>query len=879
MDVTADLTFGEWLKRHRKFYGLTQEDLARQLHCSTILVRKIEAEERRPSAQIVERLAEIFHISPNERKTFLLFARGDPQFVPIDPRESAPWIEPAPRTHSNVPAPVTSLVGREKELAQVREYIHTDGIRLVTLIGPPGIGKTRLGLETLRQSLSDFPDGVFFIPLDPIEKPSQVASAIFQTLGYVEAKNQFTVEQLMKSIGDKKMLILLDNLEHLIEDSTSLISRLLSACPHLKILTTSRESLRVPGEWLYPVTALAFPKDKTPIDLMEVDNFSALTLFAERAGAVNSDFSLTPENVHTVASICARLDGVPLAIELLASRLRFTSPQGLLEQMNEEFIMSADGRRAISSRQQTLRNAILWSYNLLSSVEQEFLQRLAVFSGGFTMNAAEAIFAGASTKASMSDLVGSLLDKSLLQRSSDEYDLSRFNMLTMIREFGLEQLRTNGQESVIRDRHLAYFIALAEQADQEIHGLDQLAWIERIERNHNNFQAALDWCVTNQYTEYGLRLLGALGWAWWIRGHYSETRYWFDKIRALPGVKDHPAKYALVLNRVGGQSWNVGNDRDAQSLLEESELIWLSLDEYGEPGLADCLNWMSLVAFDSDGDAAKAGSLVERSIALYTKHADPWGCAMSMLNAGYVRLDRNRSISPLSWFEESLKRFEQVGDLWGKSNVYQCIGRIYLDQGKYKKARFCFEQQMTIDQSLRNISGIIYGLSDIGHLYLWQGDADKAEEYYQKSLATCWQYGLEPDRAVLFFLGMLSLHQNDFRVALQRFIDLYKSAEANDKKRDVLNLLSGLAATAGGTNQFERSAILSGAAQVILDEIGYKYPGFFRAVFDRHLQVARDRLGERIFHELASEGRAMTMERAIAYALEENTETSNDVNK
>ena len=868
--MLEDLSFGEWLKRHRKFYGLTQEELAQQLHCSTILVRKIEAEERRPSAQIVARLAEIFHLSPNERETFLRFARGDPQFAPIDPKASAPWLESTARAHSDVPAPVTSLVGRERELAEVHEYVRMDGIRLITLIGPPGIGKTRLGLEALRQSLSDFPDGVFFIPLEPIEKPSQVASAIFQTLGYVEAKNQFTIEQLIKSIGDKQNLILLDNLEHLIEDSAWLISRLLSACPHLKILTTSRESLRVPGEWLYRVPALEFPKGKTSIDLMDVDNFSALTLFTERARAVSSSFSLTQENVQAVASICARLDGVPLAIELIASRIRFTSPQGLLQQMNEEFIMSADGRRAVSSRQKTLRNAILWSYNLLSSAEQELLRRLSVFSGGFTMNAAEAILADVSTKKSMPNLVGSLLDKSLLQRSSDEYDISRFYMLTMIREFGLERLREKGQESLIRDKHVAYFMELAEQADQEIHGPDQLTWIERVERNHNNFQAALDWCVINQYTEFGLRLLGALGWAWWIRGHYSETRHWFDRIRALPGVRDHPAKYAHVLNRVGGQSWNVSNDRDAQAILEESESIWLSLGEQGELGLADCLNWMSLVAFDGDGDAVKAGSLVERSIALYLKHADAWGCAISMLNAGYIRLGRNRSISPLSWFEESLERFEQVGDPWGKSNVYQCIGRIYLDQGKFKKARFCFEQQMTLDQSLRNISGIIYGLSDIGHLYLYQGDADKAEAYYQRSLATCRQYGLEPDRAVLFFLGMLSLHQNDFRAALRRFIDLYKSAEASDKKRDVLNLLSGLAAIAGGTNQFERSAILSGAAQAILDEIDYKYPGFFRAVFDRHIQVARHQLGETAFKALASEGRAMTMEQAIAYALENN---------
>lgn len=484
------------------------------------------------------------------------------------------------------------------------------------------------------------------------------------------------------------------------------------------------------------------------------------------------------------------------------------------------------------------------------------------------MEAAEAIFTDVAEKKSASNLVNSLLDKSLLQRSPDEYDGARFSMLMMIREFGLEQLRKEAKESINRDRHLAYFLRLAEQADQEVHGPDQLAWIERIERNHNNVQVALHWCVNTQYTEFALRLLGALGWVWWVRGHYSEMRNWFDKIRLLPGLHDHPNEYAILLNRVGGQSWNIGQDRDAQSLLKEAQAIWLSLGEEGEVGLAECLSWMGLIAMDGDGDVAKAGSLVEKSIALYQKHANSWGCAISMLNAGYVMLGRNRAISPLSWFEQSLHRFEELGDIWGKSNVYQCMGRIYLDQGKYEKARFCFEQQMAIDQNLRNISAIINGLCDLGHLSLFQGNIDQAQDYYQKSLAACRQYGLEPDRGVLFFLSMVSLHQNDFQMASQRFIDLYRYAEVKDKKRDVLNLLLGLAAVAGGTNQFERSAKLNGAAQAILEQTGYTYLSFFRAVFDRHIKVARDRLGETAFGELAAEGRAMTMEQAISCALE-----------
>ena len=871
MKELIDLPFGEWLKRRRKSLGLTQEELAQQLNCSTIMLRKIEAEERRPSATMIEQLAKILNIPPSEQLKFQSFARGNLRVFMKEAAEVYPWQLNVALSRSNLPASLTSFIGRENELSLLRQYILDSKIRLITLIGPPGIGKTRLGLQAARHSLSDFPDGVFLVPLAPLENSSQLAPAVFQALGYVESKNQFSIEELIKGIGDKQMLIMLDNLEHLIEESALLVSRLLSACPRLKILVTSRESLRVPGEWLYRVPALEFPKDTSSIDLDEVAQFPALTLFGERARAVNASFSLTLENISAVAAICARLDGVPLAIELIASRIRFTSPQGLLQQMDEQFIMSADGMRAVPVRQKTLRNAIQWSYNLLSREEQELLMRLSIFSGSFTIDAAEAIFAGSSSKESATALISSLLDKSLLQQSPDEYDVSRFGMLVMIREFGLEQLRREDKESVIRDKHLAYFLKLAEQADKEVHGPNQLTWVERIERNHNDLQAALDWCVTNQHTEFALRLLGALGWIWWIRGHYSEMRSWFDKIRHLPELYNYSQKYARLLNSVGGQSWNIGNDRDAQSLLREAQVIWLSLGEEGELGLADCLSWMGLVAMDGDGDMSKAGSLVERSIDLYEKHGSLWGYAMSMLNAGYVGLGRAHSISPLSWFEQSLELFEQLGDLWGKSSVYQCIGRIYLDEGKYEKARVFFEQQMVIDRRLGNISALINGLCDLGHLNLFQGKVDEAREYYQKSLATCRQYGLEPDRGVLFFLSMLSLHQKDFLVASQGFIGLYKYAEARDKKRDVLNLLSGLAAIAGATNQFERSAKLSGAAQAILDETGYKYRPFLRAIFDRHLQVAREGLGETAFKAFVSEGRAMTMEQAIGYALEDQS--------
>jgi len=868
MNMLTDLSFGEWLKRRCKSLGFTQEQLARQLNCSTIMLRKIEAEERRPSVQIIEQLARILNIPQSELGKFQSFARGNLSSFIKEPDENFPWQANAALPRSNLPASVTSFIGREEELSLVREYVADANIRLITLIGPPGIGKTRLGLQVTRGSLSDFADGVFFVPLAPLENSSQITPAIFQALGYIESKNQFTIEQLVKGIGGKQMLIMLDNLEHLIEDSTSLISRLLSACPRLKILATSRESLRVPGEWIFPVPALDFPQETISNEIKDTSPFPSLTLFAERARAVSPGFSLNPENVQAVASICAHLDGVPLAIELIASRIRFMSPQRLLEQMDEQFILSADGRRAVSARQKTLHNAIQWSYSLLPNEEKELLMRLSVFSGGFTMDAAEVIFADVSAKKSVSDLVGSLLDKSLIQRSPDEQNMSHFNMLMMIRDFALDQLRKAGKESVIRDKHLACFLGLAEQADEEIHGPDQITWMERIERNHNNFQTALDWSVTNQYTESAVRLLGALAWTWWIRCHYSELHGWLDRIRTLPGVYDHPAPYAKLLNRVAAQCSEVSESRDARSMLDESRRIWLTLGANGELGLADCLNWMALEISYSDGAMAKAMSLAKQSLTIYRKHDDIWGCAHSLFHVGDIDSRMNRSASSRPFFEQSFALFEKEGDDWGKSQVYQSLGRMYLDLGEYENARTCFEEKMKIDHSLQYISGIIGGLRDLGSLHFVQGLEEQAREHYEEILVVCRQHGMKPDHYSLFRLALLTLHQNDISVASQRLIEMHEAVEGMDTISQARDMIWGFAAVAGSTNQPERAAKLMGAGQSILDRTGHQYPPFFRAIFDRHIQIAREQLGETRFETIVAESRALTLEQAIVYALE-----------
>ena len=864
-------SFGHWLRLRRKALDLTQDALADRVGCSVGMVRKIESEERRPSAQIIERLADIFNIPAQERTAFLRFARGDWRSVPAEIIEDAPWHVSTKSPRSNLPASISSLVGREQAIADIRNYLSREDIRLVTLIGPPGIGKTRLSIETARTELSTFPDGVFFVALAPLDDPSLIALTIVQALGYVETKHVPTRQQLMDGIGGKQMLILLDNCEHLIENVAPLTSDLLSACSQLKILATSREALRVPGEWLYPVPVLAVPKESSSINIETASKFPGLALFAERARAVRPDFALNAENIQAVSSICAQLDGLPLAIELIAARIRLMSPESLLARLDDQFTLFADGMRALPPRQKTLNNAIAWSYNLLSDEEKKLFAYLSIFSGGFTLEAAETIFSRTVSEKSVTDLIASLLDKSLLQRTLDEDGEPRFNMLVTIHQFALDHLRNMGEEKEIRNWHVAYFLDFAENANKEIHGPDQVIWLDRLEAEHDNFRAVLDWCITNQSTEAALRLSAALGWTWLVRGYYSEVLSWFDKLCALPNIKVYPLTYAKLLHYIGYIYSEVLSDfSKAHSILEESRAIWLTLETNGEQGLAEVLNYLGMVIYWSDTNSDHAQSLFEQSFRLYQNHANQQGIAESMFLLGIIAGDQNNHALALSLFEQSLDRYRHLGDLWGIGRLSELLGREFFQLGNYEKARQFFEEHLSIDEKLKARQGIVIALRNLGTLYRYQGDYDRADQYYGRSLLIGHEYGMKSEMAYSLFLrGLLALHRNDYLLARQQFItSLDLSKMTYNEIVSAAKLLNGLAAVKAGTNQPQRAAKLYGAAQGAIEMTEFRIPAFDQTEFDRHIQIAREQLSETLFETLAAEGRAMTMEQAIDYALE-----------
>ena len=702
--MSQEHPFGYWLKRRRKALDLTQAELAKKVGCSAETIRKLEAEERRPSAQIVERLAEILNISEDERTAFLRFARGDWHSTPFAIKNDLPWKVPEKPSRSNLPATTTSLIGRQKEIALLHGYVRNTEIRLVTLIGPPGIGKTRLSMEAARTVLQYFQDGVFFVALAPLEDPTLIAMTMAQILGFIEVRNVSPEELLKEGIEEKEMLLVLDNCEHLIEGVASIAADLLATCPRLKILSTSRESLRISGEWLYPVPVLAVPAfdtpdETSPINIETASEFPALMLFAERARAVQSDFKLTTDNIQVVATICTQLDGLPLAIELIASRIRVMSPQALLARLNDHFILSVDGLRAASARQKTLQNAITWSYNLLSVEEQKLFALLSIFSGGFMLETAEALFSQSVSEKSVTDLVTSLVDKSLLQRTSTSHDEPNFNMLVTIQQFALNQLRSIDGETDARHQHLAYFLALAEQADKEIRGPNQRPWLHRLEMMRDNLRAALDWAIETGQTKVALELARKLHWFWFVRGDHTEGQQWLARVLEMRDVSAHPTEQAEVLTQLANHIVLKTGDIQAQPFVEQALLIARSHKD--KHTTAKALVILGLIS-KYEKNFATAQAILRESQQLFQDVHDEWGYANATMALGSTFWEDENWATSLLLSQKAYAGFQKLGDRYFQSVTLRHIGFTSVNLGDLTNGIAALRESLLLAQQLHS---------------------------------------------------------------------------------------------------------------------------------------------------------------------------------
>ena len=725
-------SFGYWLRLKRKALDLTREALADRVGCSVSTLRKLEEEERRPSAQITELLAEIFKIPPTERTAFLQFARGDWRSAPSVDDDEAPWrvstqaLTQHPR--SNLPATFTSLIGRTKDIVAVQDYLTHPDIRLVTLIGAPGIGKTRLSIASAKESLSEFPDGVFFVALAPLDQPSLIPSAISQALGYIEKNNLSPEEGLIEGIGTKRMLLVLDNCEHLIDDVARLASSLLSACSHLEILTTSREALQIPGEWLYAVPALDMPKEYTFIDVETVSEFPALVLFAERARAARSDFALNRENIRFAASICAQLDGLPLAIELIAARVKTLSIEQIAVRLDSRIALLTSGSRIAPSRQQTLRTTLDWSYELLTETERELFRQLSVFVGGFTLEALEVVALLDSDELIL-DALSRLVDKSLLL--VEQQDQPRYRFLEPIRQYARDKLSETQESNLIQDRHLNYYLRVAEEAEPHLFGVWQQAWKNRLELDHDNLRIALAWSLESNQIEAGLKMAGALAWFWHSKGHLSEGNLWLEKLLAS-GIGDQGKERAKALRASSILSTGTGDYIRAKAFAESSVKLYREVGDNRGAGLvlADLgasLHW--------DGKEEESIESLEESLRLLRATGDRWGIAYALLWLGDTWFRMGDIERAATTWEESLGITEELGDHYLVAWSLGGLADVTRLRGDYKRAAGMFKKSLSLYQRSGNKVGPPFSLEALGLVAVALGDAKRAARLWGAAAA------------------------------------------------------------------------------------------------------------------------------------------------
>jgi predicted ATPase len=730
--------------------------------------------------------------------------------------------EPRP---SNLPMQRTPFIGREHEAAALRQLVGRDDVRLVTLTGPGGIGKTRLALQVAGEISQHFPSGACFVSLSVVEEPGLISSTIAQALGVRETGNQTAQENMRDYLGGlgQPMLLLLDNFEHLVS-AASVVSDLLSVGPKLKIVVTSQSPLHVYGEHEFPVPPLALPDPKSLPPLEALSRLPAIALFVERASAVKRDFTLSSENAPAVAAVCARLDGLPLAIELAAARVKLLSPSAMLARLQSCLNLLTGGARDLPTRQQTLRGTVDWSFSLLNPAEQTLFRRLSVFVGGCTLEAVEAVCdTPGDLGIDILDGMASMVDKSLAQQVEQAAGETRFVMLSTIREYALERLAGSEDVAATRRSHAAYYLVLAEEGASEAAAHPE--WLDRFEIEHDNFRTALEYLIKTGDADWGLRLGTALFRFWETREYLAEGRNRIARLLALEGAAARPKLRSRLLFAAAVLAGEQGDYVPAQQLLEESLETCLELND--NRGVAVALNALAVNARDR-GELPGSCFLFERCVAIWRDVGDPADIARALSNLANVTKLQGELPRASSLYEECLAIFRQAGDVAGIAWTLNYQGDVARESNDLTAARSFYEQALAAFSLSRDGWGIASALSDLASLSWDQSDNDEARRLYGESIQMFQNLG----------------HQ-----------------------RGIARVLECLAANTAAQSNPVQSLRFAGAAAALRERLGAPLAPAEQYKLEKVLEFARRAVGNDVGLTAWMEGWAMPVDQAIQEAL------------
>ena len=894
MPTPQGSSFAEVLREYRLIAGLTQEALAERAGISARTIRLLEHGGSQPHADTAQRLATALALVDDRRQQFLAAVRPAPRQRPGSP----PWA-----ASRRVPLEPTRLLGREQELAVVLALLQQDDIRLLTLTGPGGVGKTRLALEAARQVQEQRVDEVVFVNLAPLTNPTLVAPTIAQVLGVKEQPGQALLDGLRAYLRARQMLLVLDNFEQ-VTAAAPLLPDLLRGAAHLTLLVTSRAALQLSGEQEYPVPPLPLPPPGAAPTVAELPRYAAVALFVARAQAVRLDFQLTPENVPAVAEICVALDGLPLAIELAAARIRIFPPETLRTRLASRLQALIGGARDLPARQQTLRATIDWSYQLLAGTEQTLLARLAVFVGGCTLEAAEVICRTETGSALDVDVgLEALVRQSLVVSQGDEAVAPRFGLLATVREYALERLELSGEVAAVRDRHLRYFRALAEEAAPHLETGAQLEWLARLDTEVDNLRAALAWAVEGGTREEGMHLATALQHFWTMRSHFQEAYRWWQRLRARPA--ELPASLAAqALTRGALFAWYSGHHGEVVPLAEAG--MALSREIGDRRSLILALVVLGLM----EHNYVRRLRLQEEEEQVARELGAPWWLAGAFWNKG-MTLEGHDDVGARSAYEEAAELYRSGGDLWGRVWMLTAVARYAQREGQDETVTALLEESMTLAQRLGDRSTIAHALRGLGTSAYRQGNLERARHLLGESLAGQEEAGNRPiTLEVLAELGQVALAQGDLEQATAMIDEALASSRSLGEPRGIARALrlAGLLARARGQSERAREVLreslthareldvylvvevieslagvlaagvlaargvaarLWGATSMVREAQIWPLPPVARGDYDRDVALARAQLGEAAFEAAWTEGRAMTLEQAVTYALQE----------